>query len=95
MLLNFNKINKSEIINDINYIINNKDNNIENLLNIYNKMKNKYNDEININYIISNDRVKLFDEHFIKNNKNNCKIIIEDNEYELFEEFENNKLKKR
>ena len=50
-------------------------------------MKNKDNDEININYIIINDRAKLFDEHFIKNNKNNCKIIIEDNEYELLEEF--------
>jgi len=95
ILYNFNKINKSEIINDINYIINNKDNNIQNLFNIYNKMNNKYNDEININYIIGNDRVKLFDEHFIKNNKNNCKIIIEDNEYELLEEFNTNKLRKK
>ena len=95
ILYNFNKINKSEIINDINYIINNKDNNIQNLLNIYNKMKNKYNDEININYIIGNNRVKLFDDHFIKNNKNNCKIIIEDKEYELLEEFNTNKLKKK
>ena len=29
--------------------------------------------------------LKLFDKNFIENNKDNCKIIIEDKEYELME----------
>ena len=45
-----------------------KDNNINN--NIINEMT--------IEYIIQNENtIKLFGNKFIKNNKNNCKIIIE------------------
>ena len=41
--------------------------------------------EIKINYKIKEKEVKLFDNTFVKNNKNNCKIEIEGKEYELKE----------
>ena len=81
ILYNYNKIKDIEIINDINKIINNNEN-INNILNIYKKMINKYNDKIIINYKIQ-DKIKLFGYDFIINNKDNCKMIIEDKEYEL------------
>ena len=40
-------------------------------------------------------KIKLFDKNFIENNKDNCKIIIEDKEYELMEYFNINKLKNK
>ena len=47
------------------------------------------NNEINIEYNIkkNNYRIKLFGYNFVKNNKNICKIMIEDKEYELKEYF--------
>ena len=93
ILYNYNKIKDIEIINDINKIINNNEN-INNILNIYKKMINKYNDKIIINYKIQ-DKIKLFGYDFIINNKDNCKMIIEDKEYELKEYFESKNLKNK
>jgi hypothetical protein len=45
-------------------------------------------DEITIIYKIDkNDLIKIFDSHFVNNNKNNCKIIFEDKKYELQKYF--------
>ena len=41
-------------------------------------------------------KIKIFGEEFVKNNKNKCKIIINDKENELIEEYkikDNNKNK--
>ena len=44
--------------------------------------------EINIKYKIKNESViKIFGKNFVKNNKNICKLIYEDKEYELQETF--------
>ena len=64
-------------------------------------MINKDISEISIIYNIDkreNDKIRLFGELFVKNNKINCKMIIENEEYELKEEYniknnKNNKLK--
>ena len=91
ILYNYNTIKELEIIKDIDKIINNELNNenIANILGMYNKMANKFNDEIIINYDIKEKKeIKFFDETFIKNNKDNCKIIIEDKECELIEKYE-------
>ncbi len=98
ILYNYNKIKDIDIINDINKINNNNldNNNIINILNIYDKMINRYNNKIIINYNIKDgDKIKLFDEDFVKNNKDNCKIKIEDKEYELMEYFNINNLKNK
>ena len=41
-----------------------------------------------------NSTVKLFGKKFVENNKNHCKILIENKKYELSEEFPLNNLKK-
>ena len=91
-----NNINNNNIIiNEIKNINNIKNINykIDNILNIYNKM-NKINiNEITMIYNINNEnKIKILDEDFIKNNKDKCKIIYENKEYDLIEEFNiNNK----
>ena len=37
---------------------------------------------------IANEKLRIFGNYFVKNNKNNCKIIYKDKEYELKEYFE-------
>ena len=46
--------------------------------------------EITICYNIKQkeNKIKIFGSDFVKNNKNNCKIIYEDKEYELQEYFD-------
>ena len=49
-------------------------------------------DEITIIYNIKKSqrkegKIRIFGENFVKNNKNKCKIKIEEKEYELMEEF--------
>jgi hypothetical protein len=95
---NYNYMNRNyEILYNINKI---KENNIikelENIINL-NSIKSKFNNifdiycnmninEINIIYKVNdNNKVKLFGETFVKNNKNNCKIIINGEEEELKE----------
>ena len=98
ILYNYNKIKDVDIINDINKIINNEldNHNIINILDIYTKMTNKYNDEIIINYnIIEEKEIKLFGKIFVENNKDNCKIIIEDKEYELIEKYKIKNIKNK
>jgi len=74
-------MNNNNLIKDIKEINNeiNINNKIENILNIYNKMNNN---EIDIIYKIedNDEEVKIFGSEFVKNNKNNCQIIYEDEE---------------
>ena len=79
---NINIINEIKEINNINY-------KFDKLMNIYEKMNNKYsNDEITIIYNINNEeKIKIFDETFVNNNKDKCKIIYDYDEYDLTEEF--------
>ena len=88
-----NKINNDEDIK----------NKIINIMNIYDKMINKDISEINkdiseINIIyeinkkneyIENDKdcINIFGSEFVKNNKNKCKMIINNEEYEIKEKF--------
>ena len=94
ILQNINEINNIKIkeIKDINNDsnINNK---IINILKIYNNM---INNEINIIYNINkeDEEIKLFDEDFVKNNKNICKLIIDGKESDLIEEYNINNYKK-
>ena len=44
-------------------------------------------DEIKIIYKVKDKEVKLFDEYFVKRNKNNCKLIIDGKEQELKEKY--------
>ena len=44
--------------------------------------------EINIIYDINGEKnIRLFGSHFVKNNKNICKIIINNKEYKLSESY--------
>ena len=92
LIYSYNKLNTSEIINDINDIINNKNNNkiFKKLNDIYDKMTNKFCEEITINYqIINNDnQVKIFGKEFLENNKQNCKMIINGKEMEIEDKIE-------
>ena len=89
MLLNKREINKNNIKNDIKEIIN--DNNINNkfkkIIDIYNNME--YLDEIIIRYKINkfDKEIKIFGSNFINNNRNKCKIIYEEKEYEIKEKW--------
>ena len=74
------------ILNELNKIIecNNIKDKFNNIFNIYTKMNI---DEINIIYKVTNKEVKLFNESFVKKNKNNCKLIINEKEQELKEKY--------
>ena len=88
LLMTINNINIINEIKEINYI-NNINNKFDKLMNIYEKMNNKYsNDEITIIYNINNEqKIKIFDETFVNNNRDKCKIIYDYDEYNLTEEF--------
>ena len=90
LLSNIMNINNNNIHNDIKNIINEKDINIQfnNIMNIYNLMKPK--NEISIKYLIKKDdeKINIFGENFVKNNKDKCKYIYENKEYELTKEFD-------
>jgi surface protein len=96
IIQNINAIQNNNIIDDINEIYNDK--NINNKLiyisNIYSKIKEL--NEIIIRYKINEngEKIKLFDNEFIKKNEENCKIIINKREYRLIENFEVKKRKK-
>ena len=87
-----NEIDKNVIYSDIEGIIN--DNNINNkfkkIMKIYNKIIPK--DEITLIYNVekSTEEIKILNEVFVNNNKDRCKIIYEDDEYELKETFKTN-----
>ena len=87
ILQNINEIKNNNIINDIKEINNDNKYRLEKLMNIYNKMYFK--NEINITYKINNEeKIKIFGRKFIENNKDKCKIIYDNKEYELVEELE-------
>ena len=79
-------INNMNIINDIKNI------KFENIMNIYEKMNNL---EITMIYNVDNkDTIKILGKTFINNNKDKCKLIYNNKEYDLMEEFEVKDLKK-
>ena len=63
-------------------------------MNIYESIDNK-NDEVRIFYKIDGgkDEIKILDGNFVKNNKDKCKIIYENKEYELEEFFDAKEIK--
>ena len=87
----------NEIFKDVQkFVADNKlDDFIPKMLNIYNKLNKN---EIDLVYNIPNNRknLKIFGEEFVENNKYLCKIIHENNEYDLTDYFEikNNKSNK-
>ena len=103
ILININNIiNKNSIINNIK-IINNKNDKYNDIIDIYNKINNKINNDIfDINNKINDDniiiykidenkdKIKIFGKLFVKRNKNNIKIEIEGKEYELMEYYKIN-----
>ena len=94
LLYSYNKINKSDIINDINNIINNENNRYKILTKISNNIKTKFNEEITIQYLIedNDDNIRLFGKFFVDNNKENCKIILDGKEIGLKDTIELNNI---
>ena len=85
-LININNLNyyNEIIIKDINKIINEDKyiNKIKYLFNLYNKMATK--NETILKYKIgSEDMIKIFGEIFVENNKNNFKMVINNENYKL------------
>ena len=51
-------------------------------------MSEKEISEINIIYYIKQkNKIRIFGSHFVENNRNICKMIIDNNEYEITEEY--------
>ena len=87
IIFNLNQIQKSNVINELNKIIecNNIIEKYSNIFNIYKKMNH---DEINIVYNLR-EKVKLFGEIFVERNKSNLKLIIDGKEQDLTYEYTN------
>ena len=82
---NIEEISNNDIIKDIIKINNDKNikNNLNKIMDIYNKMKKKFN-QMTIVYNKKNEnRIQIFGSNFVFINKNNCKILYEDIEYPL------------
>ena len=101
-LCNINNIHKNiiSVSKDINSIINdyNIDTKIMNIFKIYKKMENlsEEDDELDDDLIsisykidINENEVKIFGNEFVQNNKNICKLIYNNEEYDLVENFGN------
>ena len=57
-------------------------------INIINKMSTEINIIYNINKdIITRDIINIFGIEFVENNKKNCKMVINDKEYRIREEY--------
>ena len=74
-----------ELISEINYYFLNEKNKYKNIINRYENEKN----EINIIYNIKDNekRIRLFGEKFVKNNINNCYLLINNKKYEICEYY--------
>ena len=80
--LNQYKNDNNKYIDELKKIIecNNIKEKFDNIFNIYTKMNI---DEINLQYKVEDDEVKLFSKIFVENNMNNCKLLINGKEQEL------------
>ena len=92
MLNNINEMlnyNNKIILNDINEIIEEPDDykKINKLIDLYNIIFNSNKNIIKYKIEKDEEKVKIFGYNFVKNNKNMCKIIYEDKEYDLTEFF--------
>jgi hypothetical protein len=91
LLNNMIEINNNDIMNDIHYIIEEK--NIKNKVNlifdIIDKKENFDNDAITLVYKVNeNDKeIQILNSMFVQNNKNICKIIYNNEEMELTDRF--------
>jgi surface protein len=83
---NNNIVNKKKIIKYTSQIIENRKINLDDIINIYNKI----NSAITIKYKIEENQkaINLFGSDFVKENKKNCQIICNDKIYELTENFD-------
>ena len=96
---NINEIQNTDVFNDLNNI--NRENNFKNKINFIFDISDKIGilnkDEITLIYMIgTNDNsIKIFDSEFVNNNKNNCKILYENKEYELMEIFQIDNIKNK
>ena len=87
-------LNLNYIFKDINYILNEN-----NMINKYKKIINIYENKRNEMTIIYNNKgnnynLKIFAESFVKNNKENCYLIINNKKYDLCEYYPQNNNKK-
>ena len=92
-LLSFNNLDIKKLIKSMDIFLN------DNLLNKFQYLINKYNlslKELTLIYNNKNneDKIRLFGEDFVKNNKNNCYILINNHISELCEFYNCNKKKK-
>ena len=85
-ILKYNKI----ILNDIDEIFEEPfDNqNVNKLIDLYNIIFNSNKNIIIYKIIEDEEKLKIFGNKFVKNNKNKCKIIYEKKEYDLTEYFD-------
>ena len=88
MFKNINYIQNNVHFEEIDKIINS--NNIffqfENIINIFNKMEKIQLNEMTIKYKIKGfDKIRLFHEDFVKNNKENCILLIDGKEMKLLD----------
>ena len=92
ILNNINEIinyNNKIYLNDIKEIIEEHDDykKINKLIDLYNIIFNSNKNIIKYKIIEGEEKIKIFGNHFVKNNKNKCKIICEKKEYDLMEYF--------
>ena len=96
ILFNLKYIENDLNFNDINDIIKSKNicDKFEKIINIYNKMLPV--DEIKIIYNIDSkkEKIKIFGDYFVRNNKNICSISYEQQKFELNEFFDIRNVKK-
>ena len=87
----YNIIIKNEIDEIINEVIIHKK--INNLINLYSKIFNDTNNIIKYKIKKGEEKIKIFGNTFVNNNKDNCKIICDKKEYDLKEYFDINECK--
>ena len=90
--------NNDYILKDINKIINeiSINNKFNNIMDLYEKMNyDERDNEITMIYKINKNEnsIRIFGSKFVENNKDKCKIIYNDNEYELENEFKLNDIR--
>ena len=90
ILSTVNELFNNDIIVDLNNIINKK--NIFDILNLYYKMNKDNDKDIEIWKIIydikDEDEINIFGSNFVNNNFNNCKMILDDKEYLLSDNYQ-------